>query len=227
MPTVANPARIDAADAWSTCPASMRARRTCAAMPTTRRARALWPALGQRAARWSPRNLNAAAMVRNRRLARALSDAALGGFLAMLRYKCLHAGVAFHQADRWYPSTKTCSGCGAVQSVALNVRTYRCACGLALDRDVNGARNLAGLVAGSSPETVNGRRERVSPGLACSALRSVYSRGDCATFGAIMSDVRERHAARHAWPGSRVRACPAPTASPPGCSDPRLPLSRY
>ena len=107
-------------------------------------------------------DLNAGGMVRNRRLARALSDAALGGFVAMLAYKCLQAGVPFHQADRWYPSTKTCSACGAVQSLPLNVRTYRCACGLALDRDINAARNLANLVAGSSPETVNGRRERVS-----------------------------------------------------------------
>ena len=110
-------------------------------------------------------DLNAAGMVRNRRLARALSDASLGGFTAMLRYKCVQAGVPFHQADRWYPSTKTCSGCGALQSLPLNVRTYRCACGLTLDRDINAARNLANLVAGSSPETVNGRGERVSRAL--------------------------------------------------------------
>ena len=83
----------------------------------------------------------------------------------MLRYKCLHVGVPFHQADRWYPSTKTCAGCGTVRSVPLNVRTYRCVCGLALDRDINAARNLAKLVAGSSPETVNGRGERVSQAL--------------------------------------------------------------
>ena len=91
---------------------------------------------------------------------------------SMLRYKCVQAGVPFHQADRWYPSTKTCSGCGAVQSLPLNVRTYRCACGLTLDRDINAARNLAGLVAGSSPETVNGRGERVSrvlPAVLCEA----------------------------------------------------------
>ena len=117
-------------------------------------------------------DLNARAMVRNRRLSRALSDAALGGFVAMLACKCVHASVPFHQADRWYPSTKTCSGCGAVQSVPLNVRTYRCACGLSLDRDINAARNLANLVAGSSPETVNGRGERVSralPAVLCEA----------------------------------------------------------
>ena len=122
-------------------------------------------------------DLNAAGMVRNRRLARALSDASLGGFTAMLRYKCVQAGVPFHQADRWYPSTKTCSGCGAVQSLALNVRTYRCACGLTLDRDINAARNLAGLVAGSSPETVNDV-ESVSAGLCprCSAKRLLARR---------------------------------------------------
>ena len=60
-------------------------------------------------------------------LAQALSDAALGGFVAMLAYKCLHAGVPFHQTDRWYPSTKTCSACGTVRSLELNVRTCRCA----------------------------------------------------------------------------------------------------
>ena len=107
-------------------------------------------------------DLNAAGMVRNRRLARALSDAALGGFIDMIRYKSLHAGVPFHKADRWYPSTKTCSGCGAVQRIPLNVRTYRCACGLVLDRDLNAARNLASVVAVSSPETLNGRGECVS-----------------------------------------------------------------
>ena len=110
----------------------------------------------------------------------ALSDAALGGFVAMLQYKCLQAGVPFHQADRWYPSTKTCSGCGAVQSLPLNVRTYRCACGLTLDRDINAARNLANLVAGSSPETVNGRGERVSQ-----ALPAVL--GETSTRAAIAS----------------------------------------
>ena len=125
-------------------------------------------------------DLNARGMVRNRCLARALSDASLGGFLAMLRYKCLHAGVPFHQADRWYPSTKTCSGCGAIQSIPLNVRTYRCACGLTLDRDINAARNLANLVAGSSPETVNGRGERVSR-----ALPAVL--GETSTHAAIAS----------------------------------------
>jgi transposase len=64
-------------------------------------------------------------------------------------------------ADRFYPSTKTCSGCGLVKAMPLNVRVFSCAaCGLVLNRDLNAAYNLArlagvGLVAGSSLETRN------------------------------------------------------------------------
>ncbi|MGH3249616.1 MAG: zinc ribbon domain-containing protein [Trebonia sp.] len=59
--------------------------------------------------------------------------------------------------DRWFASSKTCSGCGAVKAkLALSERTYRCTeCGTVLDRDVNAALNLAGL-AGSGPDS-NGR----------------------------------------------------------------------
>ena len=63
-------------------------------------------------------------------------------------------------ADRWYPSSKTCSGCRTVKpKLPLQIRTFTCqACGLTLDRDLNAARNLAQLVvAGSGSETVNGR----------------------------------------------------------------------
>ena len=65
--------------------------------------------------------------------------------------------------DRWFPSSKTCSRCGAVKAkLALSERTYVCTqCGLVLERDVNAARNLAKLgeamVAGSGPEAINGR----------------------------------------------------------------------
>jgi putative transposase len=55
-------------------------------------------------------------------------------------------------ANRFYPSSKTCSGCGAVQAkLRLSERTYRCeACGLVLDGDLNAARNLAALAGGAS-----------------------------------------------------------------------------
>jgi len=46
-------------------------------------------------------------------------------------------------ADRWFPSTKTCSGCGAVKDMPLSQREYVChVCGMVEDRDLNAARNL-------------------------------------------------------------------------------------
>ena len=65
--------------------------------------------------------------------------------------------------DRWFASSKTCPGCGAVKAkLLLSERTYVCInCGLVLDRDVNAARNLAEYgnrqIAGSGPEIGNGR----------------------------------------------------------------------
>ncbi|RAO08121.1 zinc ribbon domain-containing protein [Micromonospora noduli] len=66
-------------------------------------------------------------------------------------------------ADRWYPSSKTCSGCGTVKTkLALSEREYECGtCGLTLNRDLNAARNLAALAAqtttaGSGPVAARG-----------------------------------------------------------------------
>ncbi|MGC5329304.1 IS607 family element RNA-guided endonuclease TnpB [Micromonospora sp. DT62] len=105
-------------------------------------------------------DLNVAGMVRNRKLARSISDAGFGEIRRQLAYKTEWSGGRLVTADRWYPSSKTCSGCGAVKAkLPLHVRTYVCeSCGMSLDRDENAARNLAKLVvAGSGPETLNGR----------------------------------------------------------------------
>lgn len=82
----------------------------------------------------------------------------------MLAYKTAWNCGTLVTADRWYPSSKTCSGCGAVKAkLGLSERTYHCgACGLILDRDVNAARNLLKLAA-SGAESLNARRETVSP----------------------------------------------------------------
>jgi putative transposase len=107
-------------------------------------------------------HLNVAGMLRNRRLARLLADAGFGELRRQLTYKCAWAGGSLVQADTFFPSSKTCSGCGYVRAkLPLSERTYRCQrCGLVLDRDLNAARNLAALVhtsapvvAGSGPET--------------------------------------------------------------------------
>ena len=72
--------------------------------------------------------------------------------VASWAYKTTWNGGRLVVADRWYPSSKTCSGCGTVKAkLALSERTYTCTtCGLVLDRDVNAARNLAALAAEAS-----------------------------------------------------------------------------
>ncbi|WP_225097850.1 IS607 family element RNA-guided endonuclease TnpB [Streptomyces sp. CoH27] len=95
-------------------------------------------------------DLNVAGMLRNRRLARQIADAGFGEIRRQLDYKTRqrHA-TRIVVADRWYPSSKTCSGCGAVKAkLPLHVRTYECdACHLVIDRDDNAALNLAALAA--------------------------------------------------------------------------------
>ncbi len=99
-------------------------------------------------------DLHVAGMVRNRRLARAISDCGFAEIRRQLAYKTAWGGGQLAVAGRWYPSSKTCSGCGAVKpKLPLHVRTFTCeSCGMVLDRDVNAARNLAQLVvAGKWP----------------------------------------------------------------------------
>jgi len=99
-------------------------------------------------------DLHVAGMLRNRRLASALSDAAPATLRRHLGYKTGWYGSTLHVADRWYPSSKTCSGCQTVKpKLSLAERTFTCAaCGLSLDRDVNAARNLAALARHVDPE---------------------------------------------------------------------------
>ena len=68
-------------------------------------------------------------------------------------------------AGRFFPSSKLCSGCGAVKAkLSLSERTYVCtACGLALDRDLNAARNLLELAA-SGAERINACGGTARPG---------------------------------------------------------------
>jgi putative transposase len=110
-------------------------------------------------------DLHVAGMVRNRRLARAVADQGFGQARRMLAYKTAWNGGQLLIADRWYPSSKLCSGCGAVKAkLALSERTYRCErCGLALDRDVNAAVNLPHLAA-SGADSRNACRAQVRPG---------------------------------------------------------------
>jgi putative transposase len=116
-------------------------------------------------------HLNVAGMLRNRRLARAISDSGMGELRRLLAYKTAWRGSRLLQAHPFFPSSKTCSDCGWVKAkLTLGERTFRCdACGLVIDRDLNAARNLAKLVeqvARSGRETRNARGTDVGPGQA-------------------------------------------------------------
>jgi IS605 OrfB family transposase len=81
------------------------------------------------------------------RLAKSVHDAGWSAFVAMLEYKAARHGRTLVKIDRWFPSSKLCSTCGALaESMPLNVRRWSCACGAVHDRDVNAARNI--LAAG-------------------------------------------------------------------------------
>ncbi|WP_263399786.1 IS607 family element RNA-guided endonuclease TnpB [Saccharopolyspora pogona] len=93
-------------------------------------------------------DLNVAGMVKNRRLARQVAGVGMAELQRQVEYKASWAGVCVHIADRWYPSSKTCSGCGVVKAkLRLSDRVFTCfSCGMSMDRDLNAARNLAKLV---------------------------------------------------------------------------------
>ena len=97
-------------------------------------------------------DLNVKGMVRNGRLAVSIMDAGFGEFRRMLEYKSKRSGCSLVVADRWYPSSKTCSNCGEVKAkLPLGERVFRCGgCGFICHRDLNAAINLKNLAASSA-----------------------------------------------------------------------------
>ncbi len=89
------------------------------------------------------------------RLARSVHDAGWSTFVGMLAYKARRHGRTFARVDRWFPSTRACSVCGAVgEAKPLRVRTWTCPCGTTHDRDVNAARNILAAGRADSPTPV-------------------------------------------------------------------------
>ena len=92
------------------------------------------------------------------RLAKSVHDA---GWAAFVEYKAARHGRTFAKINRWYPSSKRCSTCGAVaEKMPLHVRQWTCGCGTTHDRDVNAARNI--LAAGQA-DRLNDCRAQVRP----------------------------------------------------------------
>jgi putative transposase len=111
--------------------------------------------------------LNVAGIMKNHNLAASIGDQGFGQVRWMLGYKTTWNGGRLLLAERFYPSSKTCSGCGTVKDkLALSERTYQCDnYGLVLDRDVNAARNLLKLAVNGS-ESINARGAVIRPSMA-------------------------------------------------------------
>lgn len=92
-------------------------------------------------------------MVKNRHLARSISDAGWSQFRQFLDYKAQRAGRRMVQITRWYPSSKTCSVCGyLLAQLSLGTRQWTCpSCGTRHDRDINAAQSI--LLAAGLAET--------------------------------------------------------------------------
>ncbi len=88
---------------------------------------------------------NVKGMMKNRYLSGAIAAQKLYEFKRQMQYKCEALGIELIEADRFYPSSKTCSHCGYIKKdLRLKDRVYRCPeCGLVIDRDLNAAINLA------------------------------------------------------------------------------------
>jgi len=102
-------------------------------------------------------SLNIAGMIKNRLLAKAISDAGWGEFVRQLEYKAAWAGRQLVRVSQWFPSSKLCHGCGhEVEKLPLSRRHWQCeGCGHPIDRDINAAKNirtagLAGLACGAT-----------------------------------------------------------------------------
>lgn len=88
--------------------------------------------------------LNIKGMMKNRHLSKAIAEQCLYDFKTKIKYKCEFYGIEFVEADKWFPSSKMCSCCGAIKKdLKLKDRVYQCSCGLKIDRDFNASINLS------------------------------------------------------------------------------------
>ena len=89
-------------------------------------------------------DLNVKGMMKNKHLSDAIRKQGFYEFKRQLEYKCKFRGIEFVVADRFYPSSKTCSQCGEIKKdLKLKDRVYKCSCGLTIDRDLNASINLS------------------------------------------------------------------------------------
>jgi len=118
-------------------------------------------------------DLHVRGLVKNHHLARALSDAAIGSVSRLIEAKAARYGKTVVKIDRFFPSSKTCSGCGhVVGKLPLTIRAWSCpSCGTNHDRDINAALNI--LAVGQTVSAHGaGRSTRRPPGRRATRRRS-------------------------------------------------------
>ena len=94
-------------------------------------------------------------------LSKSIQRVGWSNFVNKLSQKAIEYGTTILKANRWFPSSKMCSCCGAIkEDLTLKDRTYECECGLTIDRDLNASFNLK-KVASEFGETINVHREKV------------------------------------------------------------------
>ena len=123
-------------------------------------------------------DLNVKGMMRNHHLARAISDIGFYRFKSVLMYKALNFNRTVVVADRFYPSSKTCSRCGAIkENLTLKDRVYECKnCGAVIDRDLNAAVNLKNQIK----EKIGRATPELTP-VELTALQDCFNQNNLAT----------------------------------------------
>jgi transposase len=164
--------------------------------------------------------LNIAGMLRNRHLAKAVADAAMGEVGRRIGNKAEWYGCDLHHAGQWYPSSKTCSRCSNVKDrLDLSERTYHCdVCGLDIDRDLNaplrwdrgfGSEPVQALISARDERRPDGEQAPQSIDSAVKESQCVSENGTHAVTPWVMSTGLFRTRASRCGPSGRARVTPA------------------
>ena len=120
-------------------------------------------------------SLNVSGWMRNRRLSCSPADASPSQFAGLLGCKCRREGARLLEGGRFYPSSRTCSGCGTVNGASgMEARWYCPACGVRCDRDDNGSMKLCRQGLAAVVEGASDGRKAVVPGEALTMKRSPH-----------------------------------------------------
>jgi len=122
-------------------------------------------------------DLSARNMMKNHKLAQSIADSSFGEIRRQFEYKCKWNNINLVIANRWFPSSKLCSGCGfKKEELKLSDRIYKCnICGLKIDRDFNAALNLKEYTASSAGINASGEDKAHDSNIRWSSLNEEFN----------------------------------------------------